>query len=158
MMITYLTIKDFETICQELQLFFEKHKDPLPNFQDSYFDKLESIIDTPRRTFDKHDLYKTIFEKAGCYFYFINKLHPFANGNKRISIVASGVFLLSNGYEFTADEEMMYRFATKITLSKKDQKIEFGEVVEFIRKYSKKDTFFASPQFIFDILKFLRRE
>jgi len=156
--ITYLTLDDFETICQELSIFFKKNNEPLPNFKDSYFDKLDSVIASPRRTFDKQDLYKTIFEKAACYFYFINKLHPFANGNKRISIVSAGVFLLSNNYEFVADETLMYSFAKSVALSRKDQTQEFGEVVLFIKEHSKKITQLNQPRFIFDILQFLRRK
>ncbi len=156
--VTYLTLKDFEVICQELQHFFIKNNDPLPNFQQSYFDKLDSVIATPKRSFDKKDLYQDIFAKAACYFYFINKLHPFNNANKRTSIVATGVFLLSNGYEFTADETVMYEFAKSVTLSKREQKKEFDEVVVFIKKHSKKMGIILRPRFIFDILKFLRRK
>jgi prophage maintenance system killer protein len=85
--VTYLTLADFEIICWELNLFFTKQKDPPPIYEQSYFDKLDSIIAIPRKTYDKKDLYKSIYEKAACYFYFINKIHPFSNGNKRISIV-----------------------------------------------------------------------
>lgn len=155
--ITYLTLTDFEIICQELKDFFNKNKDPLPNFKESYFDKLESVIASPRRTFNKKDLYTGLFEKAACYLYFINKLHPFSNANKRISIVATGVFLMYNGHEFTSEENIMYEFAKKITLSQKDQKIEFNEVILFVRKYSRKITFFKKTPFIFEILKFLHR-
>ncbi|OGK20223.1 hypothetical protein A3C23_03250 [Candidatus Roizmanbacteria bacterium RIFCSPHIGHO2_02_FULL_37_13b] len=155
--ITLLTLTDFEIICSELKDFFKKNKDPLPNFQESYFDKLESVIATPRRTFNKKDLYPGLFEKASCYLYFINKLHPFSNANKRISIVATGVFLMYNRHEFTSDENLMYEFAKKITLSQKDQKTEFNEVVAFIRKHTKKITLFKKQPFIFEILKFLQR-
>jgi len=136
--ITYLTLFDFEIICTELKSFFSKNKDPIPSYSQSYFEKLDSIISTPQRTFDKRDLYDDIYKKAACYFYFINKLHPFNNGNKRISIVATGVFLLLNNIEFTADEEVMYRFAKSITVSHRDQEKEFKEVVDFVIECSKK--------------------
>lgn len=154
---TYLTLTDFEIICQELKHFFKKNNDPLPIYKNTYFDKLDGLIASPKRTFDGKDLYTNFFEKAACYFYFVNKLHPFNNGNKRISIVSTGVFLMYNGYEFTADEEVMYEFATRITLSKKEQKIEFGEVVEFIKKNSRKSGSVIRAQFIFDLLRIFRR-
>ncbi len=154
---TYLTLTDFEVICAELKNFFQKNKEPLPIFKNSYFDKLDGVIASPRRTFGKKDLYTHLFEKAACYFYFVNKLHPFANANKRISIVSTGVFLMYNSYEFTADEEVMYEFAKRVTLSKRAQKTEFDEVVEFIKKHSKKVNPFEKPRFIAEILTFLQK-
>src|SRR5690349_18334714 len=115
----YLSLEDFEIICQELTSFFTKNKDPLPSYSQTYFDKLDSIIHIPRQTFDEKDLYDDIYKKAACYFYFINKLHPFNNANKRISIVATGVFLLLNGIELNAVEQEMYEFAKSITISRK---------------------------------------
>lgn len=138
MRVVYLSIIDFEVICQELHTYFKSHNDPVPVFKNSYFDKLESIISIPQRIFDKKDLYRDIYRKAACYFYFINKLHPFSNGNKRISIVATGVFLLYNGLEFTASQDMMYTFAKSIILSNKKQDLEMKEVTTFIKNNTKK--------------------
>src|SRR3989338_11392099 len=157
MPVKYLTLSDFEVICHELLHFFKSNKEPHPTFSESYFDKLDSVIDTPRRTFEKKDLYPTLIAKAACYFYFVNKLHPFSNGNKRISIVSTGVFLMYNGYEFTASEDLMYDFAKKITLSKRDQDAEFKEVIEFMKKYSRKQKGFVGPRFIIDLLKLLQK-
>lgn len=155
---TYLTLDDFEVITNELKNFFKKYKDPLPAFEESYFDKLDSVIASPRRTFTRKDLYPNLFDKAACYFYFINKLHPFSNANKRISIVSTGVFLMYNGYEFTAREENMYEFAKQVTLSNKDQKTEFDEVIAFIKKNSRRQIEFVGPRIISDILRFFKRE
>ena len=157
MRVTYLTLTDFEVICHELLHFFKSNKEPHPTFSESYFDKLDSVIDTPRRTFGKKDLYPNLIAKASCYFYFVNKLHPFSNGNKRLSIVSTGVFLMANGYEFTASEDMMYDFAKKVTLSKRNQKVEFKEVIEFIEKNSRRQRGFSGPQFIIDLLKLLEK-
>lgn len=135
--IMYLDERSFEIICSELETFFLKYKDPPPVYNQTYFDKLASIISTPQRTFDGHDLYKSVYEKAACYFYFINKLHPFNNGNKRIAITATGVFLLLNSIELIAKEELIYGFARSIILSHGSQDEEFARVVQFIQKHSK---------------------
>lgn len=155
---TYLTFNDFETICKELKTFFKRNKEPHPVFEESYFDKIDSVIASPKHTFDRKDLYPSFFEKAACYFYFINKLHPFSNGNKRISIVATGVFLLYNGYEFTANEDIMYAFAKTITISQSHQKLEFKKVVNFIKKNSRKQNIAFNPTFLIDLLQFLFRK
>lgn len=88
----YLTLSDFEVICNELASFFKKNNDPIPVFKHTYFDKLDGVIASAQRTFGKKDLYPTIYTKTACYMYFINKIHPFNNGNKRVSIVSAGVF------------------------------------------------------------------
>lgn len=143
----YLEHDDFQVICQVLSDFFKKVKDPPPNYRHTYFEKLDSIISIPRRTFDKQDLYPTLFHKAACYLYFINKLHPFNNGNKRISIVATGVFLRYNKYELDVEEEKLYSFAKEVTQSHKQDE-EFKKVVDFIKKYSKRTDGMRFPDLI----------
>lgn len=136
--VKYLTKEDFEIICSETENFFKRIKDPPPSYKLTYFEKLDSIIHIPEKTFDSKDLYEDIYKKAACYLYFVNKLHPFNNGNKRISILATGVFLLKNGIELIADQDTMYQFAKDVTTSKGKQDDEFKRVELFIRKYSKK--------------------
>lgn len=138
---TYLSKDHFEIICTELHSYFVKQKDPPPNYAQTYFDKLESIVAIPQKTFSSQDLYPSLFEKAACYLYFINKFHPFNNGNKRISIVSTYVFLRLNDLEFIVEEDIMYSFAIKITNSHKGQNEEFTEVVEFIQQHTLSSTF-----------------
>lgn len=136
MPITYLTNEDFQIICTALNEFFKKTKEPPPDYRQTYFEKLDSIIAIPQKTFGGKDLYPSHIQKASCYFYFINKFHPFNNGNKRLSIVATGVFLQYNGYQLNVDEELLYTFAKEVTKHADDQDAEFQKVVAFIHKYS----------------------
>ncbi len=136
MAIYYLTNEDFQIICNALNDFFKKTKEPPPDYRQTYFEKLDSIIAIPQKTFSEKDLYPSLMEKASCYFYFINKFHPFNNGNKRLSIVATGVFLQYNSYQLNVDEDLLYTFAKEVTKHGDDQDKEFKMVVEFIRKYS----------------------
>lgn len=153
----YLTLSDFEVICSELASFFKKNHDPIPIFEQTYFDKLDGIIASPRRTFGKKDLYKDVYTKAACYLYFINKIHPFNNGNKRVSIVATGVFLQYNGYEFTADEDAIYKIAKKVTLSKNKQENDLFKTAEFIKKHTKRNKDAMQSRLLFALLKLVRR-
>ncbi len=136
MPITYLTNEDFQIICTALNEFFKKTKEPPPDYRQTYFEKLDSIIAIPQKTFAGKDLYPSHIQKASCYFYFINKFHPFNNGNKRFSIVATGVFLQYNGYQLNVDEDVLYNFAKEVTKHSDDQDVEFNKVVQFIHKYS----------------------
>ena len=47
----------------------------------------------------------SIFSLAAAYGFGICRNHPFADGNKRTSLVATFLFLEMNGYEVTASEE-----------------------------------------------------
>lgn len=136
MSIIYLTTEDFQIICTALNEFFKKTKEPPPDYRQTYFEKLDSIIAIPQKTFAGRDLYPNYMQKAACYFYFINKFHPFNNGNKRLSIVSTGVFLQYNGYQLNVDEELLYTFAKEVTKNGKDQEVEFAKVVEFLRSHS----------------------
>ncbi len=54
---------------------------------------LESSINTPFQSFDGHDLYTTIFEKATRLCFGLINNHPFIDGNKRIATHSMLVFL-----------------------------------------------------------------
>lgn len=136
MALYYLTKEDFHIICSALNDFFKSTKEPPPDYRQTYFEKLDSIIAIPQKTFGGRDLYRDIYDKAACYFYFINKFHAFNNGNKRLSIVATGVFLRSNNYQLNVDEDTLYDFAKEVAHHADDQDAEFKKVREFIRKYT----------------------
>ena len=54
---------------------------------------LESIIGNIYQSFDNHDVYKTIEEKAANFLYLITKNHTFIDGNKRIAAILFIYFL-----------------------------------------------------------------
>ncbi len=134
----YLSINDFQVICTILHNFFEDFPDPSPDYGMSDFTKLDMIINAPRQTFGGQDLYPDIFHKGACYLYFINKFHPFNNGNKRISIVATYVFLRYNGLVLFVDNETLYTFARQIAESQNHQEEDFKKVTEFLQQFSQK--------------------
>lgn len=60
---------------------------------------LDFLIDSPKQEIFETQLYKTIFEKAANYPFFIIKDHIFADGNKRTGMVAAFLFLEKNGFK-----------------------------------------------------------
>ena len=82
---------------------------------------LESAVTMPRATFGGWDLHKGISEKAAAYFFHLSANHPFIDGNKRVAVVATELFLLVNGCELLADDDSVERLAMGVadgTLSK----------------------------------------
>ncbi len=136
--IYYLNLEDIKELCFNLVTELLQFQEPIPEFETRFPAKLESVLETPRQTFGEDELYPTLFDKAACYFYFIIKNHPFLNGNKRMAIVTTYVFLKVNGYIFSAPWKIMYSFAIEMANSSEDHKKEFKKVLTFIKKYSKK--------------------
>lgn len=134
----YLTLQDVKYIFSELDHFFQKNNEPVPEFHSSNHHKIDSIVARPQDTFDGIDLYPDLYKKAACYLYFTNVLHPFMNGNKRMSIVCTYVFLRMNGYIFEANEDETYDFAKEIANGHENQEKEFEKVVQFIKSHSRK--------------------
>jgi death-on-curing protein len=63
---------------------------------------LESALGRPQNLFGYGK--PAIFDLAAAYGFGIIKNHPFVDGNKRTGFMAAYLFLVRNGYEFTAEE------------------------------------------------------
>ncbi|MBP1616028.1 MAG: death-on-curing family protein [Bacteroidetes bacterium] len=65
-----------------------------------------------------HDKYPTVFQKAAMLLYFLAKGHCFVDGNKRVAIDATIVFLLLNGYQDLLEDMEGYFKTSEIAGSK----------------------------------------
>jgi len=95
---------------------------------------LESAVQRPSATFSANDLYQDIFEKTSAIMHSIIKNHPFVDGNKRTAIAVAAVFLVSNGYDFTATNKEVERFAVKAATGA----ITIEGINRWFKKHSKK--------------------
>jgi death-on-curing protein len=64
---------------------------------------LKSALGMPAATFGGEYLHTDIYEMAAPTSYIV-KNHPFIDGNKRVGAVATLVFLVLNGYDFTVPQ------------------------------------------------------
>lgn len=62
-----------------------------------------------------------LMELAAAYLFGFARNHAFIDGNKRIAIVASAVFLMENGYEIDADEAHLYTFVLAVAAGEIDE-------------------------------------
>ena len=60
---------------------------------------LESALSAPFQTFDKAELYPTLYEKAARLGYGLVENHAFLDGNKRIAAHTMLLFLTVNGIQ-----------------------------------------------------------
>jgi death-on-curing protein len=76
---------------------------------------LESSVLQPLQSFNGHDLYPSLVEKAAALGFFLIQNHPFLDGNKRIGHAAVEAVLMLNGYELSGSvdeqEEVILRVA-----------------------------------------------
>lgn len=91
--------------------------EPIEKYENINIEKLNQVLSMSSISFSGKELYPTIFEKTAYIFYEINKGHIFPNGNKRLSIAFMLLFLILNGYEISADSEMLTKKALEIAKS-----------------------------------------
>jgi len=125
-MIKFLTLS-------EVLLILE---DQIRNYGGAYgvrdLNLLSSAVYMPESSFDGNYLHKTIPAMAAAYCYHLCQNHPFVDGNKRVALASSLVFLDINGYEFNCDEEILYNKIMDV--AKGDVKKE--DLIKFYEKHS----------------------
>ena len=95
---------------------------------------LESALALPRQTFGGRYLYRTWDEKAGVLMRSLIKNHPLVDGNKRLAVATTFVFLLMNGRFLLVPNDEIVRFALKVAVSEPD--IPWRTVAKWIRAHS----------------------
>ncbi len=120
-------------------LIFDRFKnlidfeEPLPPFESRFSGKLESLLGSVKQTFDGKYLNPTVLEAATAYFTQIIRDHPFKNGNKRVAVLFTHVFLMVNHVEFTLTFDEMYQFAILVATADADNNASFEELKEVTR-------------------------
>ncbi len=94
---------------------------------------LDSALFAPFQTFDGHDLYPSIIEKAARLGYGIVKNHPFLDGNKRTGTHAMLMFLAINNFNAEyVDEELI-----NIIYSVADNSLSYADFVNWLSSHIK---------------------
>lgn len=75
---------------------------------------LESALARPQATFDGIMLYPTLAEQAAALLESLVRNHAFMDGNKRVGLVAAGLFLERNGYRLTADNAAVFTLTMQV--------------------------------------------
>lgn len=88
---------------------------------------LESAIALPYASFGGQELHSGISEKAAAYHFHLCSNHPFLDGNKRVAVAASELFLLLNGFELVAKDSAIEELTMDVAQGSisKDQVVSF---------------------------------
>lgn len=95
---------------------------------------LKSALGMPLATYGGEFLHTDIYEITAAYLYHIVMNHPFVDGNKRTGAVSSIVFLIMNGYEFTAPEDELANTILELAEGKLDK----ADITIFLRRWTTK--------------------
>jgi len=93
---------------------------------------LQSAIAQPQATFSGVFLHTDIFQMAAAYLFHLVQNHPFVDGNKRIGLEATLVFLEMNGYSIETHDA----FLIDLILGVANGQIEKPEIAEFFRTHA----------------------
>ena len=94
---------------------------------------LESAVAMPQSTFGGEELHAGSAEKAAAYHFHLCANHPFLDGNKRVAVAASEVFLLINGLELSASDNEI----ENLTFGVAGGRLSKGQVIEFFMEFAK---------------------
>jgi len=94
---------------------------------------LSSAIYMPESSFRGQYLHETIPAMAAAYAFHICQNHPFIDGNKRVALASSLVFLDINGYELNCKDEILYNKIMDVAKSETKKE----ELIKFYEKHSK---------------------
>ena len=79
---------------------------------------LDSAIKSPFQTFDGKELYPDLYDKASQLCYSLIENHPFADGNKRIGVHLTLLFLKINNVEVKYTQKELIDFGFNIASGK----------------------------------------
>ena len=86
------------------------------------------------QSFGGYDVYPTIYEKAARLGFGLAQNHAFIDGNKRIAVVATLMFLHGNGIEIDCTEFELFSEFYKLAASE----VTFEELVNWIKNHEAK--------------------
>lgn len=90
-----------------VRLFLDFLADPVQMDKVRDRDRLQSALSRPAASFGGHDLYVSMAAKAAALMHSLVTNHPFVEGNKRVAVAATELFLRINGYLLLADNEAL---------------------------------------------------
>lgn len=92
---------------------------------------LESALALPKQTFDGKPLYRTIFDKAAVVMRSMIKNHPFVDGNKRIAVATTALFLYMNGRLLFVPPRQLVDYALQVAV--KDSALDWPEISAWLK-------------------------
>lgn len=116
-MIKQVSILEAEYIAHSLVRELMDYGEPVGDFNTRYPGRLESCLAAPFTYVDGRYMYFRLTHRAAILFYSIIKNHPFENGNKRMAVTLTLVFMNVNHKWIDIPPEQLYELATSVANS-----------------------------------------
>ena len=87
---------------------------------------LESAAARPQATYGGADLYPDIYAKGAALMQSLVNNHPFVDGNKRVGIATTALFLQRNGYRLVASNQEVEEFTLAVARGERS----FAEIAD----------------------------
>ncbi len=88
------------------------HRDQIDSFGGAHglgdLGLLESALEQPQASFGGRLLHPGLHEQAAAYLFHLVNNHPFLDGNKRVALAVTDVFLRINGIAVTASDPELF--------------------------------------------------
>jgi len=94
----------------------------------------QSAMAMPQAQFGGEYLHRDIYEMAAAYLFHLCCNHAFHDGNKRVAVAATEVFLLVNGIELIATDDELER----LTLGVAGEGISKNQIADFLKSHSRR--------------------
>ena len=106
-----LTLDEAEFIAHAVAKELMDYGEPLPDFSTRHPGRLESCLQQPFQSYGGQELYPSLTDKAAVLFYLVNKNHPFTNGNKRMAVILTLLFVWVNDKWINVGTDILYKIA-----------------------------------------------
>ena len=90
---------------------------------------LESALATPAASYQGEFLHGSLYEMAAAYLFHLIKNHPFVDGNKRVALISTIVFLGFNDLALTAEPDAL----ANLVIGVADGSVSKAEVAVFLK-------------------------
>ncbi len=100
-----------EKMCRDIYERFKSlidFEEPLPPFECRYPNSLESALSSIAGSYEGENFCPTVLDAAAAYYYKIACGHIFLNGNKRLGILFTDIFLYLHDIDFSLPEKRLY--------------------------------------------------
>lgn len=136
--INSITVEEFIELVKMAQEIHIEKLEPIPNFQETKLNELESSLNTPFMGFNGILFYPGFLKKAAILFYLLARNHVLGNGNKRTACLCLDYFCFKNKRQLTLSEDSLYQLAKFTVIAKEeDQNKTLYYIETLLRKNNK---------------------
>ena len=116
-----ITKEQFVEICYNFVKEERQYDEPIPAITEEELNEITYCLEKPLFGWNGKLFFETISKQATALCFCICKKHCFSNGNKRLAIITTILFLIMNGYNLTKCNSLFYLLACGTVITRPEQ-------------------------------------